>query len=382
MKTKQKEKQTKTQTQTQKVSLIKLAADVHKRDFKVCRQVGDQNIQPAQVFTPQEAYEWALKQREAAQRVVFCYEAGFSGFSLARKLADHGVEPIVMCPQRLDERCKKVNNDRKDARAIGGRLDRYLAGNTEALVPVRIPTEVEEDERAVSRQRAQLLKARKQFEAQGRSLLQFKGLDCPVHWWHGSETVWQRTVQHHAWPAPVVERLETYRRLALATQQEIDTLTARIESEAQAHLPESMPELPHGFGALSLEIVRREVCAWSRFHCRGQVGSFFGMCAAENTSGDQQHRGSITKTGNPRCRHALIEMAWRILNFQPDYWVVKKFKPRIDKTKARSVARKKLIVAMARQIGVDLWRLYTGATTLAKLGLKARCGKDYVLKPA
>jgi transposase len=365
-----------------KVKLIKLAADVHKKDFKVCRQIGDQNIQPAQTFSPEDAFAWALKQREAAAQVVFCYEAGFSGFSLARKLIAHDVEAIVMCPQRLDERCKKVSTDRRDARAIAGRLDRYKAGNTEALVPVRIPTESQEDQRAVGRQRDQLLKARKQFEAQGRSLLYFKGLKCPAHWWQGSDPDWQATVKAHAWPAVVVELLAVDRRMALAAQQEIDTLTARIESAAAAHLPATLPQLPQGFGALSVELMRREVCDWSRFQNRRQVGSYFGLCAAESTSGDQQHQGSITKTGNPRCRHVLVELAWRVLNFQPEYRVVKKFAPRIAQTKPRSVARKKLIVAMARQIGVDLWRLYTGQTTLAKLGLVAKPGKDYVLRPA
>ncbi len=104
------------------------------------------------------------------------------------------------------------------------------------------------------------------------------------------------------------------------------------------------------------------------------------MCSAENSSGDHQSQGSITKTGNPRGRHVLIELAWRALAFQPDYWVVKKFKPRMEKTRARSVARKKMIVAMARLIAVDLWRLYTSQSTLAKLGLKAKITKPYVLK--
>jgi len=364
----------------QKVNLIKLSADVHKRDFKVCRQVGDQNIQPAQVFTPQAAFDWALKQQESAQRVVFCYEAGFSGFSLARRLQRQGVEPLVMCPQRLDERCKRVNTDKRDARAIASRLDRYLAGNTEALVAVRIPTEQEEDERALARQRDQMLEARKQFEAQGRSLLLFKGLNCPANWWRGTEPHWQRTVAQELWPAPVVELLAAFRRLALAAQAEIDTLTVKLEGAAQKHLPASLPQLPQGFGQLSLEMLRREVCSWDRFKNRRQVGSFFGMCAAESSSGEAQSQGSITKTGNPRCRHWLIELAWRALNFQPDYWVVKKFKPRMDQAKPRSVKRKKYIVAMARLIGVDLWRLYTNQTTLAKLGLVARTGKDYVLK--
>ena len=53
----------------------------------------------------------------------------------------------------------------------------------------------------------------------------------------------------------------------------------------------------------------------------------------------------------------------------------------LTQAKARSVARKKVIVAMARLIGVDLWRLYTGQTTPAKLGLKTNPSlKDYVLK--
>jgi len=365
-----------------KVNLIKLSADVHKRDFKICRQIGDQNIQPAQVFSPEEAFQWALKQLELADRVVFCYEAGFSGFSLARRLQAKGVEPLVMCPQKLDERCKRVNTDKRDARAIAGRVDRFLAGNEEALVKVRIPTEQEEEERAQSRQREQMMKVRKQVEAQGRSLLLFKGLPCPQGWWRGSEVGWQQRIKQQGWPEQIVALLEVYRRMALAAEKEIVTLTAKIEKAARAHLPASLPALPHGFGELSMEILRREVCQWDRFKNRGQVGSFFGICAAESSSGQRQSQGSITKTGNPRCRHALIELAWRALSFQPEYWVVKKFRTRMDKSKPRSVARKKIIVAMARLIGVDLWRLYTGQTTLTKLGLTQKRAKDYVLQPS
>ena len=365
---------------SKKVKLIKLSADVHKRDYKISRQIGDQNIQPSQVFQPEEGFQWAVQQLQSAERVVFCYEAGFSGFSLARRLKLQGVEPVVMCPQKLDERCKRVNTDKRDSRAIAGRLDRFLAGNDEALVPVRIPTEEEEDERALSRQRDQMMKARKQFEAQGRSLLMFKGLACPAHWWRGTEADWKQRVQKQNWPASVVQRLEVYRRMAQGAQREIVALTVQIENAAEENLPPSMPVLPYGFGELSMEILRREVCDWSRFKNRGNVGSFFGMCCAESSSGERQSQGSITKTGNPRGRHTLIELAWRALPFQPDYWVVKKFKARMDKTMPRSVARKKLIVAMARLIAVDLWRLYTGQTTAVKLGLRMQKGKDYVLK--
>jgi transposase len=369
-------------SKTNKVNLIKLSADVHKRDYKISRQVGDQNIQPAQTFQPEEAFAWAVKQLESAQRVVFCYEAGFSGFSLARRLESRGVEAVVMCPQKLDERCKRVNTDKRDSRAIASRLDRFVAGNQEALVRVRVPTEQEEDERALSRQRDQMIKARKQFEAQGRSLLFYKGLSCPAYWWRGSQEGWHKTLEQQGWPAAIVPLLEAYRRMALAADNEVAALTRQIEAAAQANLPASMPVAPHGFGHLSLETLRREVCDWNRFKNRGKVGSFLGMCCAENSSGQQHSQGSITKTGNGRCRHVLVELAWRVLAFQPDYRVVKKFKPRIQKAKPRSVARKKLIVAMARHIAIDLWRLYTGQTTMAKLGLAPKRAKDYLLSNA
>ena len=31
--------------------------------------------------------------------------------------------------------------------------------------------------------------------------------------------------------------------------------------------------------------------------------------------------------------------------------------------------RKQMVTAMARQLAIDIWRLYTGQTTMAKLGL-------------
>jgi transposase len=321
-----------------------------------------------------------LKQSALAERVVFCYEAGPFGYQLARQLQEGGVEPIVMCPQRLDERCRRVSTDNRDARQIAGRLDRYLAGNQEALAVVRIPTVTEEDERAQSRLREQMQAARQSFEAQGRSYLLFKGFNCPEGWWRGSEAGWQRVVKMQGWSETVVKQLECYRRLALAADAEVQKLTAELEQAAATHLPPTMSALPSGFGALSLEVIRREVCDWTRFKNRGQVGSFMGLCAGESSTGESRFQGSITKAGNPLCRHYLVQLAWRATGFQPDYWVVKKFMGRLAKAKPRSVARKKIIVAMARLIAVDLWRLYTGQTTLEKLGLKVHTGRAYVLK--
>lgn len=221
---------------------------MHRRDYKVCRQIGDQNLQPAQGVEPEAAFAWALKQRDLAARVVFCYEAGFSGFSLARRLQVSGVEPVVMCSQKLDERCKRVSTDRRDSRAIASRLDCYLAGNQEALVPVRISSEGEEDQRALSRQRAQMLMARKWFEAQGRSLLHFKGRPSPTGWWRGSAKIWQQRIQQQAWNTALGACLEGYRRLAQAADQEVATLTTQLERRPRNICCRDWPPCPQASG--------------------------------------------------------------------------------------------------------------------------------------
>jgi hypothetical protein len=63
------------------------------------------------------------------------------------------------------------------------KLDRFVEGNREALAVVRVPTEEEEQHRAIHRQREQLVKARKRLEAQGRSLMVNHGMEPVNKWW-------------------------------------------------------------------------------------------------------------------------------------------------------------------------------------------------------
>jgi hypothetical protein len=69
----------------------------------------------------------------------------------------------------------------------------------------------------------------------------------------------------------------------------------------------------------------------------------------------------VTKHGNPRLRAALVELAWRLVRFQPNYRGVRKWKERLAKgALTTGAARKKAIVALARQLAIDLWRIRTG----------------------
>jgi transposase len=157
---------------------IKLGIDVHQEFCVVVAQEGGSNPKPAQRLSKAALLSWAarLKQKSGAE-IHAVYEACGFGFGLQRQLAALGIECQVVCPQKLDEQNKRVKTDGRDAKALCLKLDRFVEGNREALARVRVPTEEEEQLRAIHRQRQQLVKARKQLEAQGRSLMVNHGIE-------------------------------------------------------------------------------------------------------------------------------------------------------------------------------------------------------------
>src|SRR5437773_7624526 len=116
--------------------LIKLGVDVHWRQYVVVRLIDGASPQPPQRFKPEEFVAWAKKQTEVADEVHCCYEAGPFGFVLHRRLVELGIKNVVVRPRNWDEYGKKVKTDRRDALALVSCLDRYLAGNHEALTIV------------------------------------------------------------------------------------------------------------------------------------------------------------------------------------------------------------------------------------------------------
>ena len=123
-----------------------------------------------------------------------------------------------------------------------------------------------------------------------------------------------------------------------------------------------------GIGYLSSELLDREVGDWSRFANRRQVASYTGLCPGEESSGDSQMSLSIDKHGNPRLRAVLVELAWLLPRFQPDYRRLARWKWVFEK--GGKAMRKKAAVALARQLAVDLWRIKTGRAQPQELGLK------------
>lgn len=343
---------------TSKAKSIKLGIDVHADSYRVVRQVDHATPQPAQKFAPDAFLAWARKQLELAEEVHSCYEAGPFGYGLHRQLEQMGIHNVVVRPQDWDEFHKGVKTDKTDALALAQRLSRYVDGNHKELAVVRVPTVEQELARSQSRQREQLMSHRLRLEAQGRSLLLFNGIRIKGRWWHPLPWLKLQSQLSHE----LLELLAVLHRLLMTVQGELEQATGRLE---QAATPQ-----PCGVGALTSQVLEREILDWGRFKNRRQVASLTGMCPGVHSSGGRSRSGPITKHGNRRIRTALIELAWRSVRFQPEYPPLKRWRPVLLNSRATGAQKKKAIVALGRRLAIDLWRINTGRSTAARLGLK------------
>lgn len=148
-------------------------------------------------------------------------------YYVARQL--DGATPQPAQPQDWDERGKGVKTDRIDALALCQRLDRYVRGNRKAFSVVRVPSEEEERERALSRQRQQLVRERQRLQVMGRSLLAMHGIHVTEKWWKGKTWAMIRSEA----PGWVVERLEIFIRLIEPVEAEERHLTEAIQEAAR-----------------------------------------------------------------------------------------------------------------------------------------------------
>jgi transposase len=336
---------------------IKLGIDVHQDFYVVVEQVGGSNPKPPQRFRKEAFLPWAAKRKSWGGEVHAVYEACGFGFGLQRQLSALGIQCQVVCPQKLDERNRRVKTDGLDAKALCLRLDRFVQGNKDALALVRVPSEAEEQLRAIHRQREQLVKARKQLEAQGRSLMVNHGIEPVQRWWK------PRTFAALRVPQWMKALLSNSQPILAALQEKIRALTVQLQAAARA-------KQPRGLGALTSVVIDREIGNWKRFNNRRQVASYTGLCPGEYSSGNTRLQSCVTKHGNPRLRAALVELAWRLVRFQPNYKPVVKWRETLRKgALATGAARKKAIVAVARQLAVDLWRIRSGRLSAESLGL-------------
>jgi transposase len=345
------------QAQAPRYDEIKLGIDWHADHYRVSRMIDGTPPQPAQRFSPKAFLSFAQEQLKLGKKVYSCYEAGAGGYVLHRSLTKLGVQNYVVHPVKLDRRHTGVATDKTDSHQLVLDLDRFLHGNDKALCAVYVPTPEQEQQRALARQREQLRKERHRLGSIGRSLLLTQGWREKTTWWR--QRRWENLSQEI--PEWVREQLEVWRELLQKVEEQLQARTAKVEANAP-------PARPKGLGPLGFSLLVAEVCSWDRFKKARQVGGYTGLCGGVSSSGPHHLDLSITKTGNARFRRLLIELAWRMVLYQPNYAPVKKWGAILLGLRTHARRKKQLIVALARQLAVDLWRWQTGQVTAEQLG--------------
>jgi transposase len=238
------------------------------------------------------------------------------------------------------------------------RLSRYLDGQKNELKMIRIPSRAEQQRRELGRQREFWKRQLRRLENHGRALRIEHEHESLEAGWAGPRK-WKRLGPQcsefvRVQLEPVVEQIR-------ATKVELD----RLSGEIQAMVVEE--KIPIGLGALTTSLLEAEVCDWHRFINRKAVGSYTGCCPSEHSSGGVQRFGSIDRHGNKHVRTLLVEAVWRLLKWHPNRHARRKY---LQKLKLGTSLKKKMAVALARQLAIDLWRWRTGRATPAELGFK------------
>lgn len=338
--------------------VIYIGIDAHLEKYVVVRQLDGLSPQPAQTFRKEGTLlNWVARQQRKSRRVVCCYEAGPLGFTLCRALLAMNVVCHVVAPKRWSENEDRVKTDKRDARILCQRLESYERGNHTVLNIVRVPSKEEEYCRALGRQREALKKEVMRNAQRGRGQALLQGFRLKGKWWATKR--WDQLKEQSE---ELFNLLSPLRKIILVIEEECLAMTKRLEEDSVAQ-----KDRPKGLGALTWRMIKGEVCDFTRFNNRREVASYTGLCPSESSSGSKRRQGFVTKHGNRLLRHYLVEAVWRLIKWQPGWYAWKKWKEEF--ARASGGKRKQIVVALARTLAIDMWRLYTGRTTLENLGM-------------
>jgi transposase len=279
--------------------------DVHARSVVACGLVRETGEVVERRLTPdhREILDWL---GALPAPVAVTYEAGPTGFGLARTLLGAGIECVVAAPSKLQRPAgDRVKTDVRDAR----HLARLLHLNE--IVAVTVPSVEQEAARDLVRARedcrGDLMAARHRLS----KLLLRQGIV-----YYGGKA-W--TTRHEQW-------LRTHRfdarGLQLAYDTAFDAMLATLDRRSR--LDDAITEMAadsvftpvvtrlgcvRGIATLTAFGLATEIGDWHRLDGRS-IGAYVGLVPTESSSGGTRSQGGVTKTGNGHARRLLVEAAW------------------------------------------------------------------------
>jgi len=234
------------------------------------------------------------------------YEAGPTGFGLARAMTAAGIRCEVAAPSKLQRPSgDRVKTDARDAMHLARLL------RLDEVTCVAVPSLEQEDARDLVRARedcrGDLMRARHRLS---KLLLRQGIVYSGGQAWTGAHQQWLRGL---SFDAPGVRLafdagLEAVLMAAARRDRLDDAIEVMAADSAFTPVVRRLCCL-RGISTLTGFALAVEVGDWDRF-TGSTIGAYLGLVPSESSSGQSRVQGSITKTGNTHARRLLVEAAW------------------------------------------------------------------------
>lgn len=350
--------------------------DTHKKEHTVVIEYPDGSTFECSVRnTPSEIAKMVkrIKSRAGASEIVFCYEAGVCGFALKRSIEGLGASCKVIAPSLVPQkRGERIKTDRRDARKL---LTLLKAG---LLTEVHAPDQQQEAVRELGRLRQtakeNLMRIRHQVS---KFLLRHGFIYTDGKHWTKKHNQWLGTVKfdnsilQEAYENYLVELGHCVARL-----EELDKRIEQVASSKEYAEVIGLMRCFYGIDTITAFSIITEVFEFGRFASAGEFMSYLGLVPSEDSSGQKQRKGPITKSGNKRVRRLLTEAAHHYRHpfstsatlaarrrGQP-LWAIdiadkagKRLRRRYEHFMRRGINRNTIVVAIARELAGFIWSM-------------------------
>jgi transposase len=239
-----------------------------------------------------------------------CYEAGPTGYGLARACAEVGIRCEVIAPSKTPRAVgERIKTDRRDAE----RLVRLLmAGSLRAVAVPSVEMEAVRDlVRSRAHLRDDLARARQRVS---KMLLRYGRVYPKSTCWTKQHRTWlgAQSWQHPASELAYLDYLAAVDGL-VARRAAIDERLSRIAQDPQVWPAVARLRCFRGVDTLTALALVVEIGDWSRFQRPAQLAAWLGLVPSLSQSGETLTRGGITKTGSQHARRLLVESAWHYM---------------------------------------------------------------------
>lgn len=277
------------------------------------------------------------------------YEAGPTGFSLARTLINQGFPTAVVSANQIAKfSADQEKSDRRDAAELAFFASRKLIDS------VYIPEVEEEVDRALMRRRATVMKEIRRVKVRIKQLLLFHGIAEPEelkHWsLAGREILRKLPLSAHLRTVlnGLLRDLTHYEKEEKIISAELDKLASHEPYAEKKALLETIP----GVGKITAMSFLLELPRPERFERKEEVAKMLGLAPRIRSSGQRRLEMGRMVGGKNAIRTHLIEAAWQWVRKDPG--ARERFLKLVSNT---GNEKKKAITAMARRLGIIMWRM-------------------------